>query len=400
MRRPRAARARGYTLMELIIAAMLSLLVIAGLYMVYATHARVFRGQEMVSQAQIGARYAIQTVTADLRRVGYMTTVDTDDPQVRQKLCELPTNRIIGVQLEQEYTDEADIWNAHAPVQRPDAVTLVGNFTNEETYWVERIVDKTVTLQNNHAIDNTDPFPDGDQAAFEQIFVPEQTLVRIRHSDKVFYSRVTDRNFAAASLTLADSPSCLESLWDGAELNVVNKIRYEVAPADLSESEQAVAASAAGAGLSNRFDLVRRFLSWDDDSVVTTQVVAENVVDFQVWFIFDALGDPDEGPAVDYSDTHTIANTITDEVQSATGNEPCGNGDIEEDDVCSPMRIRGAIVRISTRTPSEDPTFIVPEDALSDHPLSYYDVDPDSVGSCRVRTLTSYVDMPNVRYGQ
>jgi hypothetical protein len=120
-----------------------------------------------------------------------------------------------------------------------------------------------------------------------------------------------------------------------------------------------------------------------------------------VWFIFDALGDPNQGPAVDYSETHTIATTFTDEVQSLTGSEPCGNGDIESDDACSPMRIRGAIVRISTRTANEDPTFQVPDDDyIGDHPLTYYDIDPSSVGACRIRTLTSYVDMPNVRYGQ
>lgn len=409
MRRSRATRARGYTLMELVVAAMLSLLVIAGLYVVYATHAKVFRGQEMVAQAQISARYAIQTVTSDLRRVGYMTTADSDDPQVRQKLCELPSTRIIGVTLDQAATPVDAIWTRHAPVQRPDGVTLVGNYTNEETYWVERISGTTVTLQDNHAVDLTDPYPRGG-TTLDQIFVPDQTLVRIRYQDKVLYSRVTGADHDAKTLTIADAPACLNALWDGAELNIVNKVRYEVIPvgtgdtdAQICLSEENVVASVAGEGTAQRYDLVRRFLSWADDSVVTTQVVAENVVDFQVWFIFDALGDPNAGPAVDYSDTHAIADTITADVQGLTGNAPCDDGDIESDTTCSPMRIRGAIVRISTRTPNEDPSFRFPEDDptyLSNHPLSYYDVDPDAAGAARVRTLTSYVDMPNVRYGQ
>jgi type II secretory pathway pseudopilin PulG len=397
MRRPRVAWARGYTLMELVVAAMISLLVISGLYVVYATQARVFRGQEMVSQAQIASRFALQTVRADLQRVGYMTTTDSFDSRVVQKLCETPPVRILGVTLVQEATPDGAVWARHAAIKRPDSVTLVGNFTNEEVYWVERISSTgVVTLQNNFAIDSTDPFPQ-DPNVFDQVFVANQTLVRIRHQDKVFYSRVNSADHGGRTVNLADGPSCLNSIWDGAELNVVNMVRYSVVPATLNAAEAAISGSVKG--IANRFDLVREFLSWEDGTTVTTrQVVAENVVDFQVWFMFEDLINNQAGPSVDYSGAHALAYPLNDANQGLTGIGICSSGVIGSNSSCSPMNIRGAIVRVSTRTPHEDPSFRLP--AAPWNPLAYYDVDENSDGAARVRSLTSYVDMPNIRFGQ
>ena len=83
-------RAQGFTLIELVVAALISLLIMAGLYVVYAGHSTVFRGQEAVSEAQVAARFAMDTVKEDLRRTGFMAVADTDASYFEQQRCGPP----------------------------------------------------------------------------------------------------------------------------------------------------------------------------------------------------------------------------------------------------------------------------------------------------------------------
>jgi type II secretory pathway pseudopilin PulG len=384
----------GFTLIELVVAAMVSLLVIAGLYVVYAAHTRVFRNQEMVSQAQVSARYAMEMVKEDLRRAGAMAVSDTNDPQVAQRLARplsVSGARIMSVALEHGvgYVPDVGIHlgvGATRPTQEPDRLTLVGNFTNNERYWVANIAGVNVTLQNTSRFDPSDPFPP-DETTFNEIFPNNSSaLARIEHGDKVFFSRITGREFGSSKVVTADAASICLGSCEGATLNVVNKVRYAVIQADLTVAEKAI--SATNKAISTRADLVREILNWETNAVIRREVVAENVVDFQVWFLFDANENPQTGPAVDQ---RNFALLDTD-----TGNAaPCNAGALGSVS-CQVKNAHAAVVRISVRTPREDPRFPVPVGMRS--PLQWYDIDTNAVGAARVRTLISQVALTNIEY--
>lgn len=385
-------RTPGYTLMELVVASMISLLVIAGLYVVYASQAKVFRGQEMVSQAQMSARFGIEVVKNDLKRAGFMATTDTDEFVVKQRLCETPAiGRIKAIDIVHNSGQVANatqnIGTTAIPTERPDQLTLVGNYTDTEAYWVDNINGINVQLQDNTTIDPTDPFPLS-EAAFDETFKGDNTaLARIRHQEKTFFSLIgTGSSYGSKTVAISNNASCLPGLWDGSQFNVINKIRYSVVNAILTQSE--IDISGNRPGLQNRMDLVRDVLDWTDDSVVTRTVVAENVVDFQVWFLFDDTETPNTGPQVDQSGFMFPDNW--------TGSPPCQNCALGNNSTGMIRNIHGAQVRLSVRTHREDPNFPMPTGIT--RPLQWYEVDPASKGAARVRTIVTQVDMPNIGY--
>jgi prepilin-type N-terminal cleavage/methylation domain-containing protein len=72
---PRAAGEGGFSLVELMVAMALSLAVVGGSVMIFASHRRGFdRQQEVVNEQQIG-RFALSTVADDIRQTGLWTRV-------------------------------------------------------------------------------------------------------------------------------------------------------------------------------------------------------------------------------------------------------------------------------------------------------------------------------------
>lgn len=390
--------------MELVVAALLSLLVIAGLYVVYAAETRIFRGQEMVSQAQFGVRYAMEVVQADLQRAGYMALAATDDDEAIQHQCTVPAlapiravelNHHVGLAHDGGSVENVTGDVARPPQTEPDELILVGNFLNEDVYRVHSRSGAVFTLQDTHLIEANDPFP-RNQETYEQIFNDnDTTLIRVRHQEKVFLSRLSGKNYDAsgsATITLAENPNCTEfsGSGDGAEVNVVHKVRYRVDTPWLTNQENIIKAKVPG--IANRFDLYREYMDWTNAGAVPPirEVIAENVVDFQVWFLFDRMENPNTGPLVDQ-----VYNFNLDEDDS--GGPPCDGGVIGSDSSCQIRNIYGAVIRISVRAPHEDPNFLMPTGAR--RPLMWYEVDENSAGAARVRTLISQVPMPNLGYG-
>jgi hypothetical protein len=404
--------------MELVVASLIAMLVISGMYIVFAGHSRVFRGQEMVSQAQMTTRFAMEVVKADLARAGFMAVWDTDDPEVQQHLCGPPPDgrRIQALTHipDDGAIDSRGVNKATAPArpsEAPDTVILVGNYTNADTYWVDCINGPVVKLQNNSASDPTDPFatypnPGG---AFNQIFDEnnDRTLVRIRYQEKVHFARVVAKDWNGGNgptVDISPAPNCISGCWDGAQLNVVNRVRYRVVDASnsdtgLSPSEAALEAANIRNVLERR-NLVREVLEWDTDRPAATEVVAENVVDFQLWWLFadQQVLDQNNGPA-----TKQAEFGLADHLglpDTSLGSPPCnGAGVALGDNNCPVGNVTGAVVRLSVRTDREDPNFRRPDGVT--RPLQWYEIDDNpETGSARVRTLVSQVALPNLVYGK
>lgn len=74
-------RVRGFSLVELMISLVLGGLVIAAVGTVYLGSRQAFRTQEAMARMQEGARYAFETMSYDIRQVGFgCETVDTTAP--------------------------------------------------------------------------------------------------------------------------------------------------------------------------------------------------------------------------------------------------------------------------------------------------------------------------------
>ncbi len=397
----------GFTLIEIVVAAMIALLVIAGLYVVYAGHARVFRTQEMVAQAQTGARFGMEILKEDLERAGAMIQPDTNEPGIRQHICRIPNvdgDRIQAVRLVHNSgavpvpQNVMPAGSDSNPTQRPDELTLMGNYTDSEEYWVDEFTGRAILLQDTSAADVTSPFP-ANATEFNNIFPTDNTaLVRVRLGAKSFYSVIDEAAFANKRLSVLDN-TCVAGTSEGARLNVVNQIRYSVqlasAAGTLTPRERNMLAgpppNPPNISLQNRTDLIRDVIDWTDGTPVLArrEVVAQYVVDFQVWFLFSDISQPALGPSVDQRQM-VLADNLT-------GNNPCNGGTLGTGPNCLVSNAHAALVRLSVRTSREDPNFLMPPGVRA--PLQWYQVDPRTDFAARVRTLVTQVSLRNIEFG-
>jgi prepilin-type N-terminal cleavage/methylation domain-containing protein len=78
--RTRWSYARGFSLVELVVAMAISLVVMAGVYKVYVTQQDTYLLQEQVAEMQQNARTAKYVLTKDIRMVGYNPTRKVNSP--------------------------------------------------------------------------------------------------------------------------------------------------------------------------------------------------------------------------------------------------------------------------------------------------------------------------------
>jgi type IV pilus assembly protein PilW len=78
--RTRWSYARGFSLVELVVAMAISLVVMAGVYKVYVTQQDTYLLQEQVAEMQQNARVAKYVLTKDIRMVGYNPTRKVNGP--------------------------------------------------------------------------------------------------------------------------------------------------------------------------------------------------------------------------------------------------------------------------------------------------------------------------------
>lgn len=79
-RRPAYRHQRGFTLVELMIAATISLILLAGVTQVFISNKQTYRMNDALSRLQENARYAMHLLTSDLRMAGFVGCMDSTDP--------------------------------------------------------------------------------------------------------------------------------------------------------------------------------------------------------------------------------------------------------------------------------------------------------------------------------
>ncbi len=70
---------RGFSMVELMIAITISLLLLAGVIQIFSASRQTYTLQDGMSRLQENARYALQRISQDIARSGYMGCVDSAD---------------------------------------------------------------------------------------------------------------------------------------------------------------------------------------------------------------------------------------------------------------------------------------------------------------------------------
>lgn len=416
--RIRNKKNNGFTLMELMVASLLSLLIVAGLMAAFHSHTSFYHSQEEISQTQYNLRVAMETIKDDLKRAGFMSTPDSNlDPRICQPRPN-PVIQAIQLQHNNGYVPNNSLYNT---IIQPDLLVLSGNYSDSEIFWAKTIKGNLVYLQYN-AADPDDPFPPT-QDSFGFTFNKNALLRIVNHGEKnaTMFANIVSANFGQQLIQVVNNiprigqqgAGCGITGWgEGTEINVVNLIAYRVenplntldGSSGLSPGEKVLKSNKIYSDrLNNTAVLVKYQLDPTQKNLTPLQnsreVVAENVIDFQVWFRFN---NPN-GPVADEPFIVTTENPQVAPFQgdpfavSWTGSLPCGSNQLGSNS-CPVNEIRSAIIKLAVRTSREDPNFIDPSfiTGKNINPYMWFRPSSTSGSSARVRVLITEVLLNNI----
>jgi hypothetical protein len=366
-------------------------LVVASTYYVGAASARHFQEQQRIGQTQNSVRLAMDMIQRDLARAGYLGTANS----LTDQRCLAPAVELQAIEFQND-VDDSEIPNAALNRVSADRLRLVGSYASNDAYFATGLDGSgtTISLQTawqsfrrNFGLPPIDTTATGN---FATMFAPGR-LLRIRtQAGNVFYGTIASASAAAASVTFAPGLPiggvCVGGLADGATVSVLSRFEYRV---DNGDAFASTALNPAGSDFveGQRTYLIRREITFGAAPTVvagTDQVILENVVDFNLDFVFDQ-----EVNRALPVDLQRLGGAASATLLSSVAAGAAG---------AVPERVRSAIVSLSARTADQDPTFRYLARADGE-PLTRFKVTVNGnyPGAARVRSLTSEIQLANLR---
>jgi prepilin-type N-terminal cleavage/methylation domain-containing protein len=363
---------QGFSLVELLISLVVAGVIGTSIYFVFQGQSRVFFLQETVAQMQADLRFAMQTLKADIKRAGFMSgTINA-------------------------WTD--NFWCGNKPMPNITAlrVTDGGGFVfnttqnvniNPDSLYTSKVMGNVVFISQDPLLSPTLPTSAVD---FFRMF-PTNGLLRILdNNNRNQLQRITAQSFVNKSVTLQQvTRSTLmgcgpRGLGQGLLVNPVEYVEYAIV-----DTSNAGTCAGFGAAVNGRSTLVRRLLD-PQGNVQTTIPVADYIIDMQFWFMTDTAA---------IGNNPTIANDL---------NPYDFQGNVTAVDLnLNPERARSVGIYLAARTPQEDTGFAFrprQADPVGGNPalgpLTSFNLDADTTSSCRVRSLSSEVQLRNFQFAQ
>lgn len=394
----------GYTLVELMVAVIITSIVVSALYSVSRSATETFNQQQRTAEMQLRLRFAMEQLRADLSRAGYMATPNSAlDPRV----CPRPSTNYQGIEITSDVAAPIPLSSDNQYIA-PKLVRMMGNFASVDEYVVAGISGSTISLQNQTP--QWARVTSGTQ--FERIFMGAtggRRLLRIvSPTGQMQFVQVVGGMYQASSsaalpqLIVSPPPTLvgdgatstgigaacgITGLGVGATVSPVSMIEYRIG--NLATTlPQLYPADATQAAL--KTDLIRseyNLLPGPTLMVGSERVIGEYAVDLDVGMSID-VGNP-VGSLTGMPSLQVVPFGDT-RITSLAGNvTTVGVGSAH------PERVRSLIVRLSIRDREQDPGFGWVSRASTD-PLTRFRVFADREGAARVRTLTTEVVLPNL----
>lgn len=402
----RLRRARGFTLVELMVALSGGLFVSLAVFALARDAGRFYQRESRLASATLGAISGFQRLRDDIARAGYMSS-----PNVTRDIfnCTPPAGNwplqlrsLASVQIQQNVLTTNPVLTAAN--RRLDRIILAGSYSSSDQFALRQIIDNgssySLVLNPNSAAMNRLGYASSPTVATLQTVFMTGRAVRIVDTDgQQYFGNIAGATGGAnPAITLAAAPALtfrqnsgragcgIKGYGTGALVNVVNFIQYSVdnLSGDSNYTALYTASNAGGAvpGEANRTELVRVELNTAGTPIAGTQeLVAEYAVDLQfgISAVTSITGTTD--PVVSYLPP-SAANfaTFTGAVTDAT---------------VMPERIRSVRVRLGVRSREAD------RDADIGSPTSaqgLYRINVNASGTAqyaRVRTFQSDVTLMN-----
>lgn len=413
-----ARRARGFTLVELLVAMVAGLLVAMAVVALSKEATFSFHEEMRTATAEMSVRTALDRLKSDVQRAGYMATGnvlrDTRAPLDPKSADKVPAGApagllaLAGVNYHPKGSKaETPLSSAGANAFEPDSIDLSGNFTSSEQYVVSRLgvggcagprlflsLDSAATYR---VLSSTNP-----DATLKEMFQPvagQAFLVRIAddlgRQQFVYGCGTQTAGWSAGTgawVDLQDSFPYLDTAYgfvDGRiTVNPVQTIRWEIRPlksTDTTYNAIATDPAAGDGGVSKKYNLIRSYVDSDGKALLPGEVVAEYAVDLKFAFTVD-IGDYTGGTPV--ADFKSYAFGVDENATIADGN---GAGR-------SPQRIRAVRIRLATRGAVPDRTTdqrLEKNNYTIRYCLEETGCTSGSRQWARVRTVTTEVALPN-----
>jgi type II secretory pathway pseudopilin PulG len=370
-------------MVELLIAMAIAGVIGTSIYFVNAGQSRVFFLQENIAHMQADLRHGMDLLKQDVKRAGYLATLST---QSDNWWCgPRPNPPITAIQATQ---GDGFVFNPGQNINiTPDSLRLLGAFNANNTLYSSGVSGNVITLSNDPIF--SPGFP-ATQAEFDRIFAVGTLLRILDTSNRYQLQQVTASSFGARTVTvLSMNRSTVQGcgpqgIGQGLMINPVEYVRYRV----VDTSSAVNPACGDSPALTGRSTLVRENLAPDGVTVLTTMPVADYVIDFRVSFTVDTAA-PGTQPniAADLNPYDFIGNAPVAMVNA------------------NPQLVRSVGLFLAMRSPQEDPGFFFrPRQTTSLggqpglEPIQSFNLDGDVSSSCRVRSLSTEVQLRNFAY--
>jgi prepilin-type N-terminal cleavage/methylation domain-containing protein len=438
----RAKARRGFTLVELMVAIATGLTVGLAAFLLAKVSLGAFQQDARVGNAQHAVLMAMNRITADVKRAGFMTTPNAaDDVNICQRstLPGAQSALLIAANVFEGKTGSGNFYGVSAygtapnnalPVlvtgvengRTPDRLRVSGNYMTTERirYRVVQsaanIVDIAIETNAVQRIYRDSP-PAAGSPTICRMFPTDRILRLVDGKKKDTYVRITGCNeteaggyLTSATVTFAPFAGGVPNVpgvcgvRDGNEagtMNTVNIIEYSVQqvaqPFGASELDvHGLPPSAASlvrwdngvlaqtTGEDSRVDLLRREIAWNGAVIPGTgEVVAEWAADFKLRLRFADRAGTATTPSWSLLDTGFDKDNAT-----PAGEPP------------PPQRIRSVGIRLTTRSREPDRQSRVGAVPLHTDALDRFEVFPTGVNRknrmARVRTMYTEVSLPNL----